>query len=45
MKKHFNKSLIMTDEEEQFQLSRTCWVCKKLTENDDEKVRDHCNIT
>ena len=45
MKKHFNKSLNMTDEEEQFQLSRTCWVCKKLIENDDEKVRDHCNIT
>ena len=35
----------MTDEEEQFQLSRTCWVCKKLIENDDEKVTDHCNIT
>ena len=40
MKKHFNKNLIMT-EEEQFQSSNTCWVCEKLIENDEEKVRDH----
>ena len=26
MKKHFNKSLIMTEEEEQFQSSNTCWI-------------------
>ena len=45
MKKHFNKNLIMTEKEEKFQSSRTCWICKKLIENDDEKVRDHCNIT
>ena len=46
MNKHFNKNLIMTEEEEkQFQSSNTCWICKKLTENDDEKVRDHCHIT
>ena len=41
MKKHFNKNLIMTDEE-QFQSSNTCWVCEKLIGN--EKVRDHCHI-
>ena len=36
MKKPFNKSLIMTEEEEQFQSSNTCWVCEKLI--DDKKV-------
>ena len=46
MKKHFNKNLIMSDEEEkQFQSSNTCWICGKLIDNDDEKVRDHCHIT
>ena len=31
MKKHFNKNLIMSEEEEeQFQSSNTCWICKKL---------------
>ena len=43
MKKHFTKNLIMTEEEEQFQSSNICWICKKLI--DDEKVRDHCHIT
>ena len=41
MKKHFNKNLIITEEEEeveQFELSNTCWICKKLIVNDDEKV-------
>ena len=34
----------MTEEEEkQFQSSNTCWMCKKLI--DDEKVRDHCHTT
>ena len=42
MKKHFNKNLIMSEEEEQkFQLSNTCWICKKLI----EKVRNHCEVT
>ena len=45
MKKHFNKNLIMTEEEEQFQSSNTCWICEKLIENDDEKVRDHYHIS
>ena len=43
MKKHFNKNLIVTDEEEQFQSSNKCWTCEKLM--DDEKVKDHCHIT
>ena len=46
MKKHFSKKLIMSDEEEkQFQSSNTCWICGKLIDNDDKKVRDHCHIT
>ena len=28
------------EEEEQFQSSNTCWICEKLIENGDEKVRD-----
>ena len=45
MKKHFNKNLIMSEEEEQFQSSNTCWICEKLIDDDDEKVRDHCHIS
>ena len=46
MKKHFNKNFIMTeDEKETVQSSSTCWICEKIIENDDEKVRDHCHIT
>ena len=43
MKKHFNKNLIMTEkEEENFRTNNTCWICKKLVEN--EKVRAaHCS--
>ena len=41
MKKQVNKNLIMSEEEEQFQSSNTCWICEKLIDNDDEKVRDH----
>ena len=33
------------NEEEKFPSSNTCWICKKLIEDDDEKVRDHCHIT
>ena len=35
----------MSEEEEKFQPSNTCWTCKKLIDNDDEKVRDHCHVT
>ena len=46
MNKHFNKNLIMTEEEENlFQESNNCWTYKKLIDNDDEKVRDHCHVT
>ena len=46
MNKHFNKNLIMSEEEEHlFQQSNNCWICKKLIDNDEEKVRDHCHVT
>ena len=46
MKKHFNKNLIMNEEEEYlFQQSNSCSICEKLIDNDDEKVRDHCHVT
>ena len=45
MKKHFNKNFIMSEEEEQFQLSNVCWICEKLIDHEDEKVRDHCHVT
>ena len=46
MKKHFNKNLIMSEKkEEQIQSSNICWICEKLIDNDDEKVRDHSHVT
>ena len=36
----------MSEEEEHlFQQRYSCWICKKLIENDKEKVRDHCHVT
>ena len=46
MKKRFNKNSIMSKEEEHlFQQSNSCWICQKLIDNDDKKVRDHCHVT
>ena len=45
MKKHFSKYLIMSEEEEQFELSNTFWICEKLVDDDDENVRDYCHVT
>ena len=46
MKDQFNKNLVMSEEEQHlFQESNNCWICKKLIDNEDEKVRDHCLIT
>ena len=28
-----------------FQQSNSCWICKDLIGNDEEKVRDHCHVT
>ena len=46
MKDHFNKSLIMPiEEEELFQEANKCWICDRLFELTNEKVRDHCHVT
>ena len=46
LKKHFNKNLIMTAEEnELFERSNICWLCGSLIDIGDNKVRDHCHIT
>ena len=46
MNKHFNKNLIMSEKEEHlFQESKIGWICEKLIDNDEEKVRDHCGLT
>ena len=33
------------EEEHLFQQSNNCWIYKKLIYNDEETVRDHCNVT
>ena len=46
IKKHFSKNLIMSaEEEERSQSSNSCWICDKLFDVGDDKVRDHCHIT
>ena len=45
-RKHFNKNLVMSaEEEERSQLSNICWICNRLFDVGDEKVRDHCYVT
>ena len=38
MKKYFKKNLIMTEKEERFQSSNTCWICEKIIDNDDKRL-------
>ena len=46
MKKYFNKNLIMSaDEEEKLQSANSCWICNKLFDVGDKKVRDHFHVT
>ena len=46
MKKHFNKELVMTKEDnEDFENSPKCWICENDYINDNVKVRNHCHIT
>ena len=46
MKKYFLKKLIISEKEEHlFQQRNNCWICKKLIDHDNEKVRDHCHAT
>ena len=45
-KKHFNKNFITSlKEEERVQLSNICWICNKLFDVPDNKVRDHCHVS
>ena len=38
MEEYFDKNLIMTEEEENlFQKSNSCWICKKLIDNSKKK--------
>ena len=38
--------MVITEQEKYlFQKSNNCWICRKLIDNDDGKVRDHCHIT
>ena len=46
MKKHFNKELAMTkDDNEDFENSTKCWICDNDYIDSDVKVRDPCHIT
>ena len=46
MKKHFNKPLRMTEENEQeFEKAKECHICDKKYTEKDIRVRDHCHIT
>ena len=46
IKKHFNKNLVTsTEDEERIQLSNKCCLCDKLFDVRDYKVRDNCHIT
>ena len=45
-RKCFNKNVIMSaGEEERFQQSNICWICGKLFDIADEKIRDHCHVS
>ena len=45
-RKYFCKNLIMSAEENQrFEMTNIFWICDKLIENTDNKVRDNCHIT
>ena len=45
MKKHFNKDLVMTIENnENFKNSTKCWICDNDYVKNDVKVRDHWKI-
>ena len=46
VRNNFNKSLIMTaEEEEMFQGACSCLICGRLFDLMDEKVRDHCHVS
>ena len=46
IKKHFNKPLVMTEDDEQrFRTMDWCHICGEKYDEKDVRVRDHCHIT
>ena len=46
MKKHFNKKLVMTKEDDKdFENSINCWICAHVYVDGNVKVIDHCHVT
>ena len=46
IKEYFNKNLVMSEKDEQrFHSSNKYWICDKLLDVGDNKVKDHCHIT
>ena len=46
IKKHFNKPLVMTEENKlDFESANHCHICKNRYSEEDIRVRDHCHIT
>ena len=46
MKKHFNKELVMTKEDdEDFENSTKCWICDNAYVDGDDEVGDHFHMT
>ena len=46
VKKHFNKPLVMTEDDEmRFKLMDKCHICSEKYTDKDVCVRDHCHIT
>ena len=46
IKKHFNKELVMTKEDnDDFENSTKCWICDNNYINNDVKVKDHFHVT
>ena len=46
IREHFNKPLIMTEEDERaFSNAKRCHICNKKYQDEDEPVRDHCHVT
>ena len=44
--KYFNENLIMSAEEnERYEQSNICWICNKLLDVGDNKVKDRCHIS
>ena len=45
-RKYFNKNFVLSaDKNEKFEMTSVCWICGKLTENCDNKVRGDCHIS